>query len=217
MLSFLKPYQKLRIGILLFVLIAVSYPILPSFSSVPLTQSQRLLLKKGEVLITGQSGIYRGQVLVNSSPETIWAVLTDYDNFEQFLPYVQESKIIVDQGSNKVFEQITGLDLLLLNQTSVSQISVQETPIKRIEFTGIQGDWQSLKGEWLIIPLSSEPSSSQFLIIHQVTIEPSSRWNRSLFFSIYPALLEETLKGIQQEVLRRSQSSRMDNNFSVKE
>ena len=64
---------------------------------------QRVSLRRGELVFLGKSGEYTSRLLLDTSIENIWSVLTDYDNFSQFLPGVISSEIISGDGDSQGF------------------------------------------------------------------------------------------------------------------
>ncbi len=167
---------------------------------------ERAALRQGKVVLTGDKGKYTCRILVNGSMDTAWQVLTDYDNFENFLPSVSESNILEQKGDRKVFEQTSKIRTLVFTSKSKVKIAVTESYPKTIAFKSVEGDLDSLDGTWILEPVSPYPSAppNQVLITHQVEVAPASTPSRSLFFNIYEKTLEATLAAIKQEVEIRS-------------
>ncbi|HEY9861195.1 MAG TPA: SRPBCC family protein, partial [Candidatus Obscuribacterales bacterium] len=68
--------------------------------------SERVALRSGKVVVTGDQGRYVAKVLVKASPDVVWAILTDYANLSKFLPNVVSSRVIETDGNRKVVEQV---------------------------------------------------------------------------------------------------------------
>jgi ribosome-associated toxin RatA of RatAB toxin-antitoxin module len=161
-------------------------------------------LKEGQVILTGSNGQYLGQVVVKGSLSTTWAVLTDYENFKNFMPNVVESHLLQRNRFQTIFEQVQVFQVLFLSRREKVKLSVTEKYPKLIKFNVIEGYVKSLQGYWQIEPISS----NLFLLTHQVSVEPDikSSSNRKLFFAIYEDTLENTLKAVKEEIDRRSLS-----------
>lgn len=159
-------------------------------------------LQEGQAVLNGSNGQYSGQMVVRGSLPTIWAVLTDYENFKKFMPNVVESRVLQRKGNQVVFEQVQIFQVLLLSRREKVKLAVTETNPKQIKFKVIEGYVKALQGSWKIEPLSS----NLFLLTHQVSVEPDikSDFNRKLFYSIYEDTLENTLKAVKEEIDRRS-------------
>lgn len=150
--------------------------------------------------LTGKNGQYTAQIIVNSSADTSWKVLTDYNNFYHFLPNVISSHLLKSQGNQKVFEQVYKIQAFVFNQTTRLRISATEIYPKQIDFKLVEGDLKGLQGSWKIEPISAK----QVRILHQVNVEPGSTPSRTLFYNVYESSLKNTLEAIKKESERRN-------------
>ena len=166
---------------------------------------ERVALREGQVLVTGEDGVYTCRFLVDASVDTAWQVLTDYNNFELFLPGVTDSELLETDGDRKIFEQISRIKTFIFSTKARIRMAVTESYPKKIAFNFLDGDLDNLDGTWILEPVSPYPSAppNQVLITHQVTVEPNSTPSRSLFYNIYKNRLEKTLVAIQEEVEQR--------------
>ncbi|MDJ0688001.1 MAG: SRPBCC family protein [Xenococcaceae cyanobacterium MO_188.B32] len=166
---------------------------------------ERAALRNGQVSLQGENGEYTGRVLVTASMDTVWQVLTDYDNFEEFLPKVTNSELLEENGARKVFEQTNKVKVFLFNKKSRVRIAVQENYPQQINFKVVDGDLESLDGTWKLEAVSPYPSAppNQVLMTHQVNVEPGSIISKSIFFDIYEDILKATLAAIKEEVEQR--------------
>lgn len=166
---------------------------------------ERAALREGRVVITGDRGDYTARVLVTASNATTWEVLTDYNNFQQFLPNVVTSQVLATNGNQKIFEQVNIFRVFIITQRSRVRIAVTETHPKTIAFRLLEGDLGFLEGSWNIEPVSLVPGRrpDRILISHQVSVDPGSN-PQDLFFSIYKESLADTLAALKQEIEKRS-------------
>lgn len=155
------------------------------------------------VYIRGSEGNYSTSVAVKGNIDTIWKVLTDYDNFEQYLPNVAESTLLENRGNQKVFSQVQVFSVLFFSRRSEVEISVTEDYPNTIQFKVIKGDVKSLEGSWTVRQMNAE----EFLITYEVMVEPDmeSQDLRTIFYNIYESSLKETIEAIQVEIAKRSQ------------
>ena len=173
-----------------------------SLSKVKLSPQEQIDLNQGKVILKGQQGEYTGQVLATGNLDSAWSVLTDYENFSNFLPNVASSKVIDTQGNQKIFEQVSIVDLWLFTEQSTLQISAKETQKQKIDFQMVKGDLKNLQGTWQL----EQVTDNQILITHTVKVQPKSTTEKPLFFGFYESSLEATLEAISQEITKRSQS-----------
>ena len=163
------------------------------------TQEQQDL-EQGNVILKGQKGNYLGRVIAEGNIDTAWEVLTDYDNFDRFLPNVAASQIIEDKGDRLIFEQVNIVDLWLFKQEFKVKIEANKNKPTHVDFEIVEGDLRKLVGQWKI----DQTASGKILISHAVEVEPGSDTEKPFFYGVYESSLEDTLKAIAQEITRRS-------------
>ena len=157
-------------------------------------------LDRGQVVLKGEKGNYLGQVITSGNINTAWEVLTDYDNFDRFLPNISESKIIEENGDRILFEQVNVVDLWLFQEQFTIQIEATKTKPNKVDFKLVDGELKKLLGRWTI----EEVEPGKILIGHAVEVEPGSDTEKPFFYGIYESSLEETLKAIAIEITKRS-------------
>lgn len=197
---FCKSGRLLTVGISAIAL-GASITLTPTVSiaaSNPIAQlpaQEQTALRSGDAYLTGQDGQYTCRILVTAPVATAWKVLTDYNNFKNFLPNVTASQVVESKGNRKVFEQVYTIQALIFSQDSRVRIAATETYPKQIDFQMVDGDLESLKGVWRIDPVSA----NQVMITHQVSVTPKTKKNRALFYGIYEDTLENTLRAVKQQ------------------
>ncbi|MCL2923385.1 MAG: hypothetical protein MGF17_01825 [Trichodesmium sp. MAG_R04] len=203
-----KQSQKSLTRLLVMILTTTALAIHPAFAQIKFstikqdTPSAKLNLQEGEVIFKGTKGQYTGYVIAKANLSSIWQALTDYDNFEKYMPNVVESNLLESRGNQKVFEQVQMFQLLMFTRNAKVKIVVTEDYPEMLTFTLVEGELKKLQGSWKI----DQIDSNKYLITHQVTVEPNiqSRFNRDLFFAVYEDTVEKTLGVISQESERRS-------------
>ena len=120
-----------------------------------LPTAERVKLKSGQSVVTGDNGKYTARVLISTSTDTAWSVLTDYRNTPSFMPHVESSKVISSSGNQKTIGQIDSRQVFLMTTRSRIVSAIAEIPKSRIDFQAIDGDIKSLKGYWLMETCSS--------------------------------------------------------------
>ena len=167
---------------------------------------ERVSLRQGKVTLLGEKGKYTCRVLADASVDSAWRVLTDYDNFAEFLPGVADSKLVESEGDRKVFEQINKIKTFIFSTEAEVKIEVTESYPQKIVFQAIDGDLETMNGEWLVEPVSPYPSAppDKVLITHTVYVEPAGVPSKDIFYGIYEDSLENTLAAIKIESEKRS-------------
>lgn len=158
-------------------------------------------LDEGKVIIEGEKGQYVVRVLTTGNIEKAWEVLTDYDNFQEFLPNIADSKIIEENANLTIFEQTNSVDLFLLVKKFTVQIAATKNYPQKIDFEIVEGDLEQLQGSWEVATLPED----RILVTHRVTVAPKSKGEEAIFYGIYESSLEETLTAIAAEISKRSE------------
>jgi ribosome-associated toxin RatA of RatAB toxin-antitoxin module len=171
--------------------------------------SQRVTLKNGDSVVTGEKGNYTARVLVTASPNTTWNVLTDYVNLYKFIPNMVSSKVISANGNQKIVEQVDQRQIFVTTIKSRIRLSIVETAKSRIDFRSVDNDSQgvqSMVGYWKIEPVAaySGAKTNQVLITQVVQVKPKSGTPQGIFYDVFKSSLEQTMKATAKEVARRS-------------
>ena len=199
--NFIKVLTISALGAILYL------PLLPNNisvaqSSVILSPQEEADLAKGKVILQGEKGQYVVRVLTMGNIEKAWEVLTDYNNFQNFLPNIVDSKIIEENDNLIIFEQTNIVDLFLLVKKFTVQIAATKNYPQNIDFEIVEGDLEQLQGSWEVEALPN----NRILVTHRVTVAPSSKGEEAIFYGIYESSLEETLTAIAAEISKRSES-----------
>ncbi|MCS6813756.1 MAG: SRPBCC family protein, partial [Cyanobacteria bacterium] len=167
--------------------------------------AERVSLRQGKVVLTGDNGNYTARVLVDVAPELVWTVLTDYDRFADFLPGVVSSKVLETKTDGKIVEQVSQQQIFLFTIQSRIRYSTRETGQERIDFQLIDGDLASMEGFWLLEPVAPYPGAkpNQILVTHQVRAQPTDGTPRDAFNDIYRNVLADTMAALRDEMNRR--------------
>lgn len=168
---------------------------------------ERNTLRNGNVIVSSEGGEFVGRVLIDTNVSTAWQVLTDYDNFDQFLPNVERSELLEAAGDRHVFEQVSVVRLFPITKRVEVTIAATEYHPQQISFNLVEGDAKAIDGTWRIDPIAPYQGATpnQVLVTHQVAIEPEgSGLTRDIFFNTYHNVLEDTLAAIQSETEQRT-------------
>ena len=106
----------------------------------PLIVAQKANHQKNATKVSGANGQYVAQVAIAASPAEVWRVLTDYNNFNQFIPNVISSRLIEANGNVKIIEQISERTLFGVPIQTRMRTQNRETYHQQINFNLISGD-----------------------------------------------------------------------------
>ena len=167
---------------------------------------ERVKLNSGQPVVTGDKGKYTARVLISTSTNIAWSVLTDYSNTAKFIPNVESSKVVSTSGNHKTIEQIDSRQVLLITTRSRVVSAITETPKSRIDFRAIDGDIKSLNGYWLVEPVApyNGAKADRVLITQVVETKPRAGIPSGVFYGIFKRSLGEILTAIKKESERRT-------------
>ena len=95
--------------------------------------------------------------MITTTIDNAWQVLTDYENFAEFLPGVKSSELIESNGDRKVFEQINNIKTFVFSIESRVQVATVESYPEQIAFKAVDGDLETMNGTWKLEPVSPYP------------------------------------------------------------
>lgn len=169
-----------------------------------LPNQERRALRSGQVMMSGANGQFTGRVLIDAPMAETWQVLTDYDNFEEFLPNIANSRLLDVSGNRNVFEQINVVQVLPLvtNRSRIVIESLESYP-QQINFSLVEGDLEALQGVWYFDPVVYA-GREQVLLTHEVYIDPGQSSTRGVFFNTYRGVLTNSLRATKIEAERRA-------------
>lgn len=185
--------------------LVVSSPQTIALANLP--TAEQAALRQGKAIVTGEKGNLVGRVLIKAPTQVAWKVLTDYDNFEQFFPTIQESKLISSSGNLRVFEQLNVVRIFGISSRSRITLASTENYPKQITFSLVKGDLNAMDGAWQLEPvgLQAGASPTHVLVTQQVQVNPKGKGiTRDLFFDAYRRILRDTLAAIKQETEQRA-------------
>jgi len=174
---------------------------------------QHLLLNRSPI-VHAQDDRYSGQILIPASQQQVWNVMTDYSNFDQFLPSVKLSTVLEAAGDRTVVEQVSSVKVMLADVQSRIRTENIETPQSRIDFRLIQGDLKLMKGAWTLQPVTmhgieaDDWGETAVLLRQTVRARAGKGWFEGVFSMIFTNSMKENLTALCCESQRREQHSK---------
>ncbi|MEO8005246.1 MAG: SRPBCC family protein [Betaproteobacteria bacterium] len=90
----------------------------------------------------------RAEAEIDADPIAAWGVLTDYDRLAEFIPGMQESKVVTRTGSTVIVDQRGDATLLFLTFPMRARLEIQEHPFESVVSNAISGNFKDLHGEY---------------------------------------------------------------------
>jgi ribosome-associated toxin RatA of RatAB toxin-antitoxin module len=186
-----------------------SRPIQVANQPLTLASIDRLALKPGQAVITGNNGKYTAQILIQGTVDQVWSVLTDYNNYASFMPNMTASKVLATKGNQYLVEQVDRYRILLFTTTARTRLNITENPQESYNFQMVEGKLQKLQGRWSLQPVAGSAGSSVNHVLVTATIEaqPLPNTPKDIFFSLFQNTLRDRLQAINTEVKNRARRS----------
>ena len=126
----------------------------------PLSAEQSRLLD-GETVIAlhrndDDSIDVSGAIYIHSAPETIWAVITNYNNLADTMPKVKESRVVEENGNVKIIDQTSKTGVLFIKIKFSTRMAITETFPSTLSFNLVSGDFETFSGKWNLTPHEEE-------------------------------------------------------------
>jgi len=158
----------------------------------------QVAINQEDIVVSGEKGKYIVRILVNSSKENVWKILTGYTELSRFMPDLVSSKIVENQGNQTILDQIYASPYTLGIKAKV-RIKVTEAYLKTLDIQLIKADYlKSFQGSWSI--QASPDKSKKLLLIHEINIDPKIDFGKDLFFQFYKEGLKDTMTRLKKEI-----------------
>lgn len=169
--------------------------------------NERVALRAGEATVSiDDAGVYTARILVESSADQVWDVLTDYEGSVSYAPNLISSTVLETDGDRTVVEQVSERQILFLTFRSRIRTENIASNQRRIDFRAIDGDFSVLEGYWQLEPIApfsgAEPTA--VLIEQQVTAVPPSGVPADIFRDAFQTSLAELVQALKGEIDRRT-------------
>lgn len=141
------------------------------------------------------------QLRTTLDPQWLWAVLTDYDNLNRFIPNLASSRLLWRRGSTVGLEQEGTQTVCGLRFSARVELElVEDLAAGELRFQMLRGDFRRFEGCWL---LGRQGSGSALL--YELTVQGRPGMPIGLIEQRLRDDLANNLRGVQQEAQRRAQ------------
>jgi len=94
--------------------------------------------------------------LLNADTETAWRVLTDYPRYVDFIPGLQESRVIARRGTTVTVEQSGEVMLWLLHRPLDVTFEITEVAPTRLDSRVVAGDLRAFTCRYVLTPAGGQ-------------------------------------------------------------
>jgi ribosome-associated toxin RatA of RatAB toxin-antitoxin module len=96
------------------------------------------------------------RILIPSTLEKVWALLTDYDHLAQHIPNLASSRRIPHPNGKIRLEQIGTQQFFRLNFSARVVLDMEEEYPHTLHFAMVEGDFKAFQGSWKLNTLDVE-------------------------------------------------------------
>lgn len=199
--NFKKMKKSLSISLLLSA-IALFIIIDPTQALSPSIIPNQIAAKNQDITITGNNGKYLVRIPVKSSRENAWKVLTDYTDLPRFISDLLSSKIVKNNGNQKILDQVYSGPYTFGLKAKI-RVNVIEIYPKKLDIKLVKADYlKSFQGSWNIE--YSSDKSNHLILIYKVNIDPKISFAKELFFQFYEESLNDAMIQLKKEIESRT-------------
>ena len=94
--------------------------------------------------------------LLNADTETAWRVLTNYSRYVDFIPGLQECRVIARKGATVTVEQSGEVMLWLLHRQLDVTFEVTEVAPRRLDSRVVAGDLRAFSSRYVLTPAGGQ-------------------------------------------------------------
>lgn len=136
----------------------------------------------------------------------IWATLTDYNRFADFIPGMRSSRIAERRGPISIVEQQGGAGFFIFSYDIAVVVAATEHPPNVIEISALSGNLKRLDGRYQI-----ESSTKHGALVLRWTglIEPAFSLPAFIGVPLIRSNIEDQFRGMVDEIERRDALRRM--------
>ncbi|MEL6384521.1 MAG: SRPBCC family protein [Cyanobacteria bacterium J06626_18] len=173
-------------------------------SILDLDRLHRERLQQGDVVLTGQAGSYAVWAVVQADADTVWHILTAYEQFPDFLPSVVASRVL-ERRDNRVLVERKDRRKVGWMPISVKIVTENiEIGRDRIDYRMVDGTLDSMHGSWQLAPVGARSRSSETLLVQTITAKANLGPVQSYFYDVFEKGLIETLTDLRTEMEQRA-------------
>ncbi|MGL5033107.1 MAG: SRPBCC family protein [Microcystaceae cyanobacterium] len=149
-----------------------------------------------DISVNGNNGNYEVRLWVNSSPEKVWKVMTNYNDLSRFIPDLVSSKVVETKGNQKVIDQV-----FLANYTFGLKIKakfqVTESHLKGLDIKLLKSDYiKSFQGNWNI----KNKKSPKTLLTYNLKLDLNLPFGKELFYQPFEEQIVENMIRLKKEI-----------------
>lgn len=133
-------------------------------------------------------------------PQWIWAVLTDYNNLNRYIPNLSSSRQLWRRGNRVGLEQVGSQQFCGLRFSARVELELEEDPERgELHFSMLSGDFRRFEGLWRV-----DCDAMSTRLLYSLTVQGKPGMPIGLIEQRLQQDLASNLRGVQQEASQRA-------------
>jgi len=169
-----------------------------------LSPAQQRDLQQGEVLLIGSEGDYTVLSLVQATPDTVWSVLTNYEQFPEFLPSVVASRVLERRDNRVLVERKDRRKIGFMPiRVKIVTENIENSRDRVIDYRMVDGTLDEMTGTWELTSVPSDDGAEQTLLAQKITARASMGPLQPYFYDVFESGLKEMTTDLRAEMQRQ--------------
>lgn len=140
------------------------------------------------------------QLRLPLDPQWIWAVLTDYNNLNRYIPNLSSSRQLWRRGNRVGLEQVGSQQFCGLRFSARVELELEEVPERgELRFAMLSGDFRRFEGLWRV-----DCDAMSTRLLYSLTVQGKPGMPIGLIEQRLQQDLASNLRGVQQEASQRA-------------
>jgi ribosome-associated toxin RatA of RatAB toxin-antitoxin module len=140
------------------------------------------------------------QLRLPLDPQWIWAVLTDYNNLNRYIPNLSSSRQLWRRGNRVGLEQVGCQQFCGLRFSARVELELEEDPERgELRFSMLNGDFRRFEGLWRV-----DRDAVSTRLLYSLTVQGKPGMPIGLIEQRLQQDLASNLRGVQQEASQRA-------------
>lgn len=171
--------------------------------NIDLSPAQQQDLQQGQVLLLGDEGEYTVVSLVQASAEIVWNVLTNYEQFPEFLPSVVASRVLERRDNRVLVERKDRRKIGIMPiRVKIVTENIEHAP-DRIDYRMVDGTLDEMTGTWELTAVTGDAGADHTLLTQKIIAKASMGPLQPYFYDVFETGLKEMTTDLRQEMQRQ--------------
>jgi len=153
----------------------------------------------------GNVVMVEAQAQFKADARLAWGVLTAYDQYAEFVPDLEWSRVLVRSGHTAIIEQRGTVGYLFFHFPLEVRLAVTETPFERVTSYAMSGDVKEMTGTYELLP-----EGPMLKLVYNGRIVPAFQLPPFVGMAMLRRSVEQRFRALVTEIRRREELPRQE-------